>query len=151
MVAHEHKIICNVIRNALEIDQLNVVNSLAFELLIRRLVQMETAVARNAQNPDFTGLDLMLEDSVGQGGEAITTTFNSWLSTKLKEKASIAKQTRLYKEEFRATASSSTAVPTDSSNQGRGDGPVRLRGRGRGRGRGRAGSPASGAGAGGQS
>ena len=148
MVAHEHKIICNVIRNALEIDQLSVVNSLAFELLIRRLVQMETAVARNAQNPDFTGLDLMLEDSVGQGGEAITTTFNSWLSTKLKEKASIAKQTRLYKEEFRATASSSTAVPTDSSNQGRGDGPVR---RGRGRGRGRAGSPASGAGAGGQS
>ena len=125
------------------------VNSLAFELLIRRLVQMETAVARNAQNPDFSGLDLMLEDSVGQGGEAITTTFNSWLSSKLKEKASIAKQTRLYKEEFRTAASSSAAPSIEVTAQGRGDGPGR-KGRGRGRGRGRAGTPASEAGAGGQ-
>ena len=79
----------------------------------------------------------MLEDSVGQGGEAITTTFNSWLSSKLKEKASIAKQTRLYKEEFRTAASSSAAPSIEVTAQGRGDGPGR-KGRGRGRGRGRA-------------
>ena len=70
--------------------------------MTRRLVQIETAVSRSPLNPDFTGLEMVLEDPIGAGGEANTSTFNNWLAGKLKEKANIAKQSRLFKEEFRS-------------------------------------------------
>eukprot|EP00435_Cladocopium_sp_Y103_P066043 s1362_g28.t1 len=73
MIAHEHRIICNVIRASIEVDQINAAGCLSFELLARRLVQVETAVARNPQSPDFSGLELVLEDPVGSGGEATTS------------------------------------------------------------------------------
>ena len=146
MVAHDHKVLCSILRSALETDQIAVVNSLAFELLVRRLVQMETAVARNSQNPDFSGLELMLEESVGVGGEAVTTTFNTWIASKLKEKANIAKQARLYKEEFRGTSAAGPPAQTEQYPRGRGRG----KGKGRGQPKAQAGSPAQIAGAGAQ-
>ena len=121
MIAHDHRILCNVLRAALEVDQINVSCLLSFEYVVRRIVQMETAVARNPQSPDFSGLELMLEDTIGLTGEANTTAFNSWLSTKLKEKAQVAKQTRLYKEEFRNQASDS-AARSDPNLKGKGKG-----------------------------
>ena len=126
MVCHEHRIICNVLRAAIETDQFNLPNSLSFEILARRLVQVETAVARNPVSPDFTGLELILEDPVGTGGEAVTSTFNTWLASKLKEKANVAKQTRLYREEFRTTPS----VSSSDVVGGAGKGDVKGRGRG---------------------
>lgn len=74
MVSHEHRILCNILRAAIEVDQFNLPNALSFEIIARRIVQVETAVARNALNPDFTGLELVLEDPVGPGGEASTST-----------------------------------------------------------------------------
>ena len=63
----------------------------------------------------------MLEDTIGVTGEANTTEFNSWLATKLKEKAQVAKQTRLYKEEFRSqTAESSSRNAGDVGSKGKG-------------------------------
>lgn len=102
MACHDHRIICNVLRAALEVDQINVGNTLSLELMTRRLVQIETAVSRSPLNPDFTGLEMVLEDPIGAGGEANTSTFNNWLAGKLKEKANIAKQSRLFKEEFQS-------------------------------------------------
>lgn len=144
MVSHDHRIICNVIRASIETDQINAAGCLAFEILARRLVQVETAVARNPQSPDFTGLELVLEDPVGPGGEASTGVFNAWLATKLKDKANVAKQTRLFREEFRRNPDGA-----QSSGGGKGDGRGgggRAKAKGRGRGAGRAG-PEAGAGA----
>lgn len=142
MICHDHRVLCNVLRAALEIDQLDIANSLAFELICRRLVQLETATARSPLNPDFSGLEMVLEDQVGPGGEAVTTTFSTWLSTKLKEKASIAKQTRLYKEEFRGASSSDGAYGTRSAeDKGKGKG-----GRAKAKAKGKAGSQKGGAG-----
>ena len=80
MACYDHRIICNVIRAALEIDQLNVGNTEALELLARRLVQIETAVSRCPSSPDFSGL----EDPIGSGGEAIQqcSTFGSLVNSK---------------------------------------------------------------------
>ena len=147
MICHDHRILCNMLRAAIETDQLDVTNALSMEILCRRIVQLETATARSPLNPDFSGLELVLEDPVGQGGEAVTASFNAWFAEKLKEKASVAKQTRLYKEEFRAggshaEATSSSAATSDPKGRGRG------RGRDRGRGRGRAGNSDSSAGGG---
>lgn len=130
MISHDHRIICNVLRASLEIDQINAANSLALELLARRLVQIETAVARNPLAPDFSGLELMLEDPVGAGGEAVTSVFNTWVASKLKEKANVSKQARLYKEEFRQHGSGRGSQADDNPDV-KGD----RRGRGRGRGR----------------
>ena len=95
-------------------------------------MQIETAVARNPQSPDFSGLELMLEDTIGVTGEANTTAFNSWLSTKLKEKAQVAKQTRLYKEEFRHQSSDSAAKSQgDPSQKGRGKGKSKAKAKSR--------------------
>ena len=132
MIAHEHRIICNVIRASIE-------GCLSFELLARRMVQIETAVVRNPQSPDFTGLELVLEDLVGSGGEATTSVFNAWLASKLKDKANVAKQTRLYREEFRQQ----TTPSGQQGSPGKGKGKGR---KGRGGGAGRA-SPDTAAGA----
>lgn len=143
MVAHDHRIICNVLRAAIEVDQYNVADSLAFEILSRRLVQIETAVGRNAQSPDFTGLELILEDPVGAGGEATTSVFNTWLATKLKEKANVAKQTRLYREEFKGSGSEDRP-----KGKYKGDGKDRPRPKPKPKGKGNnPGQPAGGAGA----
>ena len=93
MTAHDHRILCHILRNAIEVDKYDVTNSLSLELLCRRLVQIE---ARSPLNPDFSSLEMVMEDTVGAGGEAVTTACNSWLPTKPKEKAAVAKQTRLY-------------------------------------------------------
>lgn len=131
MACHDHRIICNVLRAALEIDQLNIGNTLSLELLARRLVQIETAVSRCPGSPDFSGPEMILEDPIGSGGEANTTVFNVWLASKLKEKANIAKQSRLYKEEFRGGSAASEPAPHPDSS---GAPPPKGRGRGRGRG-----------------
>ena len=128
MIAHDHRIMCNILRNAIEVDQYDVTNSLSLELLCRRLVQIETAVARSPLSPDFSGLEMIMEDTIGTGGEAVTSAFNTWLSSKLKEKAAVAKQTRLYKEEFRKTSANSSDPSTAADDTGGG------RGRGSGRG-----------------
>ena len=88
----------------------------------------------------------MLEESVGVGGEAVTTTFNTWIASKLKEKANIAKQARLYKEEFRGTSAAGPPAQTEPNPRGRGRG----KGKGRGQPKAQAGSPAQTAGAGAQ-
>ena len=134
MIAHDHRILCHILRNAIEVDQYDVTNSLSLELLCRRLVQIETAVARSPLNPDFSSLEMVMEDTVGAGGEAVTTAFNSWLSTKPKEKAAVAKQTRLYKEEFRKNPTNTSIPPTAADDAGPGKGRGKGRGRGRGRG-----------------
>ena len=119
---HEHRVLCDVVRNMLSVDQLDISNSLGAEIIIRRLIQIETATARSPTNPDYSGLDVIMEQPLGQSGEAQALKFTEWIGGRLKEKATIQKQSRLYKEEF------SKSRPHDVSD----DAP---RGRGRGRGK----------------
>ena len=67
---------------------------LGAEMMCRRLITIETAVTRNPQAPDFSGLDLVMESGIGQSGEARTAKFTEWISAKLKEKAQVQKQAR---------------------------------------------------------
>lgn len=120
---HEHRVLTDALRAFLSVDQLDVSNLLGVEILVRRIIQIETAVARNPTSPDYSGLDVVMEQSIGAGGEAQVGTFNEWVSSKLKERSQIQKQARLYREEFRHKGA------TDASD---GD-----RGRGRGKGGGR--------------
>ena len=144
MACHDHRIICNMLRAAIEVDQVNVCNLLCLEIMARRLVQIETAVGRSPSSPNFSGLELMLEDPIGAGGEAVTSTFDNWLAGKLKDKANIAKQTRLYREEFQSGRPSQASTTADVGDKGEGRG--RGRGKGNPKGKAKAGAQSGGTG-----
>lgn len=99
-IAHEHKSICEAIRLALVRDQIDISNLMSFEHLVRRMVILEIAVSRNPAAPDFSGLDVVSEAPVTQGGSAQVTALNSWVTERLKERANIQKQARLFREEY---------------------------------------------------
>ena len=131
---HEHRVLCDILRVGISIDQVDLSNLLCAELAVRRLIQIEMAVARNPSCPDYSGLDLVMEQPVGASGQAVTMDFTNWISSKLKERANVQKQARLYREEF-------------GGRRGRGSGDKGGhddKGRGRGRGRGKQGKSSAG-------
>ena len=120
-ICHEHRNLLEVLRLGLLRGQLDLSNLLCAELLVRRVVQLEVAVARNSHTPDFAGLDLLMETLLSEGGAASTRSLDEWMTSKLKERAAIAKQTRLFKEEASLNAKNKGAFVTDS------DGPSNWR------------------------
>ena len=80
-------------------DQLDISNLMCFEHLIRRIIILEIAVGRNPGAPDFSGLDVVSEAPINQSGAAQVAAMNTWITERLKERANIQKQSRLYKEE----------------------------------------------------
>lgn len=79
---------------------LDISNLMSFEHLTRRLIILEIAVARNPSLPDFSGLDVVSEAPITSSGSAAVSAMSSWITDKLKERANIQKQSRLFKEEF---------------------------------------------------
>lgn len=122
---YEHRTICDSLKYFIQVDQIDPSAMLGAELLVRRLIQIETAVSRNPASPDFSGLDVIMETGVGMSGEAQAQKFQEWIGSKLKEKAQVQKQSRLYKEEF----------GRQNRLDGGGGGPTDAKGRGKGRGR----------------
>jgi hypothetical protein len=104
-VVHDHRILTEAFRLAITVDQLDVSNLLSFEHLARRLVQHETAVSRCPSHPDYSGLEVVMQAPTSATGQATTTAFNEYITTKLKDQANILKQTRLWKEEQKGSSS----------------------------------------------
>ena len=71
------------------------------EHLSRWVIQTELAVERNPLQPDFSGLDIIEGSAALPDGRASTSKFTEWVSSRLKERASIWKQERLYNQERR--------------------------------------------------
>ncbi|CAK0894775.1 unnamed protein product [Prorocentrum cordatum] len=97
---------CESVRLAIQTDQLDVTNLLSFELIMRRICQDETAVARNPRHPDYGGLEILLRAPTAEQGQASTNKLTEWATGRLKEQAAISKQTRLWNEEQRAMQNS---------------------------------------------
>ena len=135
-IAHDHRILTEVLRIAIDVDQLDVSNLLCFEQIVRRLVQEETAVARDPLRPDFSGLDIVMSQPTNSIGGAQTAQFTEWVTNRLKEQANIWKQTRLFSNEQRTRRGrGSSWVGGDD------DDDDEFGGRGRGKGRGPKRSP----------
>ena len=76
-------------------------NLLGCEILVRRLIQIETVTVRNPQSPDYSGLDLIMEQPIGAGGEASVLKFSEWLGSTFERKSTSSETSqRLYREEF---------------------------------------------------
>ena len=72
-LCHEHETLCEAFCLAHELDQVNASNLASFELLMRRMIQIEMAVSRNSKAPDFTGLSVVLS-SITDGSGAVSRT-----------------------------------------------------------------------------
>ena len=99
-LVHEHRTLIEVLRLGICRDQLNPLNCMSFELVTRRLIQLEIAVSRSPSSPEFSGLDVLMENPLTESGAASTKAVDAWLTEQLKSRAQIQKQTRLYREEM---------------------------------------------------
>ena len=121
--AHEHKHLCEALRLAVSLDQLDVSNLASMEHLARRLVQLETAVARNPVHPDYTGLSALADGPISSLGQARTPKFTMWVTERQKEQANIMRQQRLYAQELSDTSGGGKG----GKSPGKGDGKDKRR------------------------
>eukprot|EP00971_Amphidinium_carterae_P239656 4757781-Amphidinium_carterae.2 len=126
---HEHRHLCETLRLAVAVDVVDPTAFAAFEHTARRLAQLEAAVERNPQRPDFAGLDVLTDGAVSASGAARVPKFASWMATKQKERADVYKQRRLLADEMASYQRSATG-------DGKSGGSSSSTGGGRGRGKG---------------
>jgi hypothetical protein len=98
-VFHAHRAACEVMRLAIEVDQLNVSSLACFEQLLRKCAQDEMAVDRNPKHPDYSGLSSAVGAPTQTSGAAVTQKWTEWLAVRQKDRAVVLKQARLLREE----------------------------------------------------
>ena len=106
--AHRHDL--EVLRLALHTDGLSVSNLASMEQTVRHLLQLEKAVQRNASAPDYAGLGVITDGTVTAKGAAITSSFDSWIAEKQKERGKMLQNERLYREESKPSRSTGSAA-----------------------------------------
>ena len=99
--AHVHRAIMEAFRLMITFDQMDPTSLASAEHLARWAIQTELAVERNPQSPDFTGLDLIAGSSLLPDGRANTSKFTEYIAQRLKDRASVWKQERLFNQERR--------------------------------------------------
>ena len=96
---HEHRIGLETPRCAIHVDQLNVKSLTSFENHAWRLIQLGTAIGRNPRHPDFLGLDEVTAGPSTSRGVARVPKYMQHVTERQKERATIWKQSRLWKRE----------------------------------------------------
>ena len=91
-MCREHGIICVVLRLFMQFDQLDISNLAGCEYLVRRLLQIEAAVKRNPRQPDFEGLDAILDSSVDTSGAALAPKFMEFVANIQKSQALVTRR-----------------------------------------------------------
>ena len=84
---------------AVAADKLDPYNSTACEHTARRVLQIQRAVRRNPQAPDFSGLEAYMMHSSDMYGTLQTAEFDKFIGDLQKSEAHVMKQNRLLKEE----------------------------------------------------
>eukprot|EP00438_Fugacium_kawagutii_P027262 Skav214355 [mRNA] locus=scaffold86:483215:498428:+ [translate_table: standard] len=127
----EHRTICDCLKAFIQTDQVDPSSLLGTEYMVRRLIQIETAVGRNPAAPDYSGLEVIMESGIGSSGEARAVKFQEWIGARLKDRAQVQKQARLYKEEFnrRRSDNEQPGGPSPKS-KGKGKGKPKSKARG---------------------
>ena len=98
---HVHRALCEGLRLMHSFDQIDASAVAVGEHLTRWVIQIELAVERNPLQPDYSGLDIISGTAQLADGRAATAKFCEWVTSRLKERASIWKQERLYMHERR--------------------------------------------------
>ena len=104
LAARFHTALCEILRFLVCIDQLDPTNCVSAELLVRYLVMIEAACDRNPKQPDWEGLEVLVNTATTARGAIELPKFNSWVSSLQKDRAVVLKQGRLLREERAAEA-----------------------------------------------
>ena len=121
-LCHEHETLCEAFRFGHEVDQVNASNLSSFELLMRRMIQIEMAVSRNSKAPDFSGLSVVLSSVVDGSGAIQTKGFHKWVADKNESRARVMKSERMYFEERANTKKKQKGDQKGKDPKGRGRG-----------------------------
>jgi hypothetical protein len=98
-IAREHRFLLEFLRLLVQWDQLDITSLAGAELVVRRIFQIETAVKKNPRQPDFEGLEYLLETAVDSSGGAVMPQITKWLGENQRNDAFVLKQMRLWSEE----------------------------------------------------
>ena len=83
----------------MDYDQVDPSSLAGMELLTRRIYQIEIAVDRNPRQPDFEGLDALVETSTKSSGSVNVPSMAKWFSQHQQSEAFVLKQMRFWGEE----------------------------------------------------
>jgi hypothetical protein len=100
-ICREHKFLLELLRHMFEIDQLDVSSLASAELAVRRIFQIELATKRNPKQPDFAGLDIILETNIDSSGGVVLPGMQKWFTEHQAKEAGALKELRLWNEETR--------------------------------------------------
>ena len=80
-------------------DQVDISILSGCEYSVRRLIHIEAAAKRNPRQPDFEGLDAILDASTDSSGAASATKFMDYVANIQKDQVMVYKAGRLWHEE----------------------------------------------------
>ena len=82
-----------------QVDQVNLPAMLVVEILMRYLVQIETAVSRSPKCPDYADLDGITGALISEHGTLVLPNYQKWVANIQRDEAFTMKQRRLWQEE----------------------------------------------------
>ncbi|CAK0870115.1 unnamed protein product [Prorocentrum cordatum] len=103
-VSQEMRHLLNVLRHAVTFDLSDTSKLASFELVGRRVLQIQRAVKRCPRHLSLEGLDLMLRSSLDESGRVVTSKFDAFVAEEQRAQGVILKQGRLCREEQESDA-----------------------------------------------
>ena len=98
---HEHSILSHILEKAIVVDQLNVVNLVAMEIVGRRIIFLEEAHSVDAGAPSFEGWEHWLGLGERRAGILIPPELSRFVAKRVGDEAAVAKERRKAGEERR--------------------------------------------------
>ena len=99
-------------------DSIDAPNTIAGEMIFRKIIQIEQAVRRNPKQPDYEGLDTITANMVDETGAVYTRRFTGWVGEQQRAEAFILKQSRQYREEWNIALKKQNKPPGGAALRG---------------------------------
>lgn len=127
--AHEYKNLLGILKLAVSYDQLDCSNLASIEQVVRRVIEIQTAVRRNPKHPTFDAFDYNTRGSVDEMGGARAPGYAEWMAEQQRAEAKSLKSTREWREEQaqerRRTGKGTGGRDGSDDDEGGGDGGKR--------------------------
>lgn len=124
--SHEYKNLLSVLRLSIAYDQIDPTNLACIEQVVRRVLEIQTAVRRNPKHPTFDSFDYNLRGTVDEVGGARASQYAEWIAEQQKSEAKALKGNREWREEQAADRRRAGRVPEkddSDDDEGGGGGP----------------------------
>ena len=124
--SHEYKNLLGVLRRSIVYDQVDPTNLACIEQVVRRVLEIQTAVRRNPKHPTFDSFDYNLRGTVDEVGGARASQYAEWIAEQQKAEAKALKGNREWREEQAADSRRAGRVPEkddSDDDEGGGGGP----------------------------